>query len=67
MRNGSYDTIIIGKHTRSEAREFLFGSTTIVLVRDTLVNVVAVKVLEEAEKIGGNVEEVPSEEYVGQP
>ncbi len=37
------------------------------LVRDTLVNVVAVKVLEEAEKIGGNVEEVPSEEYVGQP
>ncbi len=50
VRKGSYDTIVIGKHSRSKAQEFLFGSTTIELVRDNLINVVAVKVPEEAEK-----------------
>lgn len=46
-RNGHFDTIVIGKHPKTRSQEFLFGSTAVALVRDTLVNIITVKAPEE--------------------
>jgi nucleotide-binding universal stress UspA family protein len=43
VRKGAYDTIVVGKHPGTKAQEFLFGSTTINLVRGAPISVIAVK------------------------
>ncbi len=50
LRKTNCDSVVIAKHPRNKAQEFLIGSTTINLVRADRWNVIAVKVPKEASK-----------------
>lgn len=50
LESGEFDTIVLGKHRLSRSQEFLFGSPAVRLVRESGINVIAVKGPEEAEK-----------------
>jgi nucleotide-binding universal stress UspA family protein len=44
LKNGGYDTIVLAKRPKTKSQEFIFGSTTVKMVRDAAVHVLAVKV-----------------------
>jgi len=48
LKDNNYAGIIIGKHPMTRAQEFLFGSTTVTLVREAPVNIISVKMPAEA-------------------
>lgn len=48
LGENNYDGIIIGKHPMTKPQEFLFGSTTITLVREAPVNIISVKMPPDA-------------------
>jgi nucleotide-binding universal stress UspA family protein len=47
LREGNYDTIVVGKHNMSKSQEFVFGSVAVNLVRKSPINVLTVKVPDE--------------------
>jgi nucleotide-binding universal stress UspA family protein len=49
VESGGYEAVVITKHPMTKKEEFIFGSTTIRLVRKAKSNVIAVKVPIEAE------------------
>lgn len=47
LREGNYDTIVVGKHNMTKAQEFVFGSVAVNLVRKSPINVLTVKAPDE--------------------
>ncbi len=49
LREGNYDTIVVGKHNMTKSQEFVFGSVAVNLVRKSPINVLTVKAPDEEE------------------
>jgi nucleotide-binding universal stress UspA family protein len=50
IKSGTYDAVVIAKHPRTKAEEFIFGSITIRLIREGVGNIIVVPVPAETEK-----------------